>query len=89
MHAYKCVYCFQHYSGSSKIRYFGDDINSGDLFFIERFPFWEVQMQYIILIVLTQSKGCVLCREVYYSVSLFGRVHYRGFQGILNSLSLE
>ena len=23
--------------------------------------------------------SCVLCREVYYTVSLFGRVHYRRF----------
>ena len=26
-----------------------------------------------------KTTSCVLCREVYYTVSLFGRVHYQRF----------
>ena len=41
------------------------NINSADLFFVERFPLWEVQSVYFVgIIILGLYISCVLCREV-------------------------
>ena len=48
--------------------HFGDNMNSADLFFVERFKMYCTNC--------TGAVSPVLCREVYFTVSIFGRVHY-------------
>ena len=60
--------------------HFGDNINSAVLSFVERFP--SSRRFRSIRTIGKQIFGtlnCVLCREVYYTVSLSRRVHYRRF----------
>ena len=59
----------------------GDNINSAVLSFIERLSSFRGSkctktIGHVIF-------GSVLCREVYYTVSLFRRVHYRRFHYIM------
>ena len=58
--------------------HFGDDINLGDLFFVERFSSLGGS-KCIVRIILGRSVSHVLCREVYYTVSSFGRDSYGRF----------
>ena len=51
----------------------GDNINSVALSFIERLSSFRGSIGHIIF----GTSNSVLCREVYYTVSLFQRVHYR------------
>ena len=58
----------------------GDNINSAVLFFIERLssPRGSKYTKTIGYVIFGTSNSA-LCREVYYTVSLFRRVHYRRF----------
>ena len=53
--------------------HFVDNINSADLFFVERFSFLLRFKMYCKND--TGSVSCALSREVYYTVSLLGGVH--------------
>ena len=69
IHTVRTVYTY--YSEPPNKGHFGDDINSADLFFVEFFPLWGVQM-YCRNYTGTVSR--VLCGEVYHTVSLFAKV---------------
>ena len=53
--------------------HFGDNMNSADLFFVERFS--SLGSKCIVGIVYTGTVSRALCREVCYTVSSFRRVH--------------
>ena len=57
--------------------HFGDNINSADLFFEEKFSYLGGSK--CIVGIGTGTISHVLYREVCYTVSVFGRVHYRRF----------
>ena len=62
----------------------GGNIDSAILSFIERlFSFRGSKCTKIIGHVIFGTSNSVLCREVYYTVSLFRRVHYRRFHCIV------
>ena len=61
----------------------GDNINSAVLSFIERLSsFRGSKCTKTIGHVIFGTSNSVLCREVYYTLSLFRRVHYRRFHCI-------
>ena len=51
--------------------------NSADLFFVERFS--SLRGSNVLYRNYTGTLSCVLCREDYYAVSIFERVHYQRF----------
>ena len=69
--------CTYVYSLTLNKGHFWDNINSADLFLVERFSsLGGSKCRYYI-----GTVSCVLCREVCYSVSLFGRVQYQRCYG--------
>ena len=58
----------------------GDNINSAVVSLVERLSSFGGSK--CIRTIRKQTLNCVLCREVYYTVSLSRRVHYRRFHSI-------
>ena len=66
-------------------RHIGDNINSAVLSFIERLSsFRGSQCIKTIGHVIFGTLSSALCREVYYTVSLFWRVHYQRFHKLVS-----